>query len=409
MKVAFTIASAAVAQELKLSVDLNNEVQQGLLEFETPTPSTYKGCKCKSECGTSVDDAFNCDWCYTEDNCGTFSVTRASFFDYCTYPPDTSYESKSAAAKQAILWAQVVADKTQSTYPTPLDALTESMQDVFDNQWDVLTPGRKKVIHGVGAVCQVAWTVPNSSPYTGIFGKGEKTTGLIRMGSATPFTASGGQFTPGIGWKFMRDGVHSANWVSLYNLEGQESRDFFAHTQTNHLPQPASIGTKTLAKKFMQASNCATMVGLSDAAKYNTAGEEADTPLFPYNLQWEPQLHQPDEKVSVDDQLSLMEGIPKGSVLYSAVAYASPDDTEGTHLGDLVTTSECTRSMFGDTSLFFRHQRIEEDLVYHPEWMDSAIFNKGCPKKTTATPPKNCKQEAGPSFSFRSSQQTALE
>lgn len=51
------------------------------------------------------------------------------------------------------------------------------------------------------------------------------------------------------------------------------------------------------------------------------------------------------------------------------------------HIGDLVTTSIMTTSKFGDKDLFFRHQKLEEDIALRPEWetfepkYDGGIFD----------------------------------
>ena len=34
----------------------------------------------------------------------------------------------------------------------------------------------------------------------------------------------------------------------------------------------------------------------------------------------------------------------------------------------MVTQSECVTSYFGDEHLFFRHQRMDDDLKLRPEW-----------------------------------------
>ena len=38
------------------------------------------------------------------------------------------------------------------------------------------------------------------------------------------------------------------------------------------------------------------------------------------------------------------------------------------HIGDLVTTSDVTSSLWGDDHLFFRHQWTEDDVALRPEW-----------------------------------------
>jgi len=38
------------------------------------------------------------------------------------------------------------------------------------------------------------------------------------------------------------------------------------------------------------------------------------------------------------------------------------------HIGDLVTTSDVTSTLWGDDHLFFRHQWVEDDIALKPEW-----------------------------------------
>ena len=39
-----------------------------------------------------------------------------------------------------------------------------------------------------------------------------------------------------------------------------------------------------------------------------------------------------------------------------------------TPIGKIVTTSETTTSYWGDEHMYFRHQRMDDDLAIHPEW-----------------------------------------
>ena len=39
-------------------------------------------------------------------------------------------------------------------------------------------------------------------------------------------------------------------------------------------------------------------------------------------------------------------------------------------LGNIITTSDVVTSMYGDTKLFFRHVRFEEDIEARPHWKD---------------------------------------
>ena len=41
---------------------------------------------------------------------------------------------------------------------------------------------------------------------------------------------------PGMGLKFLRDGMDSANLLAMFAVEGQESWNFFKNDFSNHIP-----------------------------------------------------------------------------------------------------------------------------------------------------------------------------
>lgn len=47
--------------------------------------TSARGCICAGVCGPSVDDSS--PWCYTANNCGSYSLSRFSYWDYCSPPP----------------------------------------------------------------------------------------------------------------------------------------------------------------------------------------------------------------------------------------------------------------------------------------------------------------------------------
>ena len=71
------------------------------------------------------------------------------------------------------------------------------------------------------------------------------------------------------GIKFLRSGRGSANFVALNNLDPMPDKqyNFFAVPLYNHIASASSFATKIVGKKFEQASDCITKVGLSDAAR----------------------------------------------------------------------------------------------------------------------------------------------
>ena len=48
----------------------------------------------------------------------------------------------------------------------------------------------------------------------------------------------------------------------------------------------------------------------------------------------------------------------------------APEELGGTEtkIAEVVTASELTTSNWGDEKMFFRHERMENDLAFHPEW-----------------------------------------
>jgi len=72
-----------------------------------------------------------------------------------------------------------------------------------------------------------------STVFTGIF-EGAKE-GLIRLSSAVA-PSSSQALAPGMGLKFLRDGMDSANLVSMYSVDGQPGDwNFFSNNFTTHI------------------------------------------------------------------------------------------------------------------------------------------------------------------------------
>ena len=40
------------------------------------------------------------------------------------------------------------------------------------------------------------------------------------------------------------------------------------------------------------------------------------------------------------------------------------------HIGNLILESTLVTSFWGDSNMFFRHQRHDDDFRYHPEWIE---------------------------------------
>jgi hypothetical protein len=121
---------------------------------------------------------------------------------------------------------------------------TESMDPTFDQEGDEMSKGslwgyRTKYIHTVGAVGKTEWKSVNNHPYTGIFAGA--TEGYTRMSLAAEPNAKKLNTTPGIGVKFLRDGMDSADFVAMYSVDGQESWNFFKNQFSNHISAATSF------------------------------------------------------------------------------------------------------------------------------------------------------------------------
>ena len=72
-------------------------------------------------------------------------------------------------------------------------------------------------MHTEGAVATVKFSSSNLHPFTGLYQGADY--GVVRLSNAGE-PGEGINLTPGIGLKFLRDGIEAANLVGLIGLEG---------------------------------------------------------------------------------------------------------------------------------------------------------------------------------------------
>lgn len=348
------------------------------------TEHTVGGCECTSKCGASPDDQYACDWCNVPEHCGKSSLFSGQW-DYCKYDEQKAYEAQDHKAKMAQIWKEMTApDVVGKSGPlkNPLEVvgqmISESMRTTMDMHRDILPIGRTKVIHAQGVHCQFELDVASNSPYTGIFSPGVKE-GIVRMGSATSVSDPLAGIFPGVGIKFLRDGVTSANFVALRSTGPGGSKDYFSKDLTNHGAPPTALQA---LMKFQQASACISMVGLSDVCQYDQDGTKAANLVFPFQIFFEPtgEFTTADDPSKTDEQLlKELSSIPVGTHIYDVYTAQTPTGPK-TKLGAMKTTTQCVQSVWGDTRLGFKHQRMEEDFRLHPEWMPQ-VHLKACEPK----------------------------
>lgn len=182
--------------------------------------------------------------------------------------------------------------------------------------------------------------------------------------------------------KFLRNGVDSANSLANQhlggNIFGQTSYNFFEPSLFTNV-MDAGFTNEELAEGFRHVNEAirpqthfVASLGNSDMALYTQEGAKVAQPVFPYSIRYEPNpaLSYNDEEYTrtVFEHVS---DIPAGTVLYTAYAMDMPATLGGveTAIGEIVSKSELTTSHWGDTRMYFRHQRHDDDFRYRPEWM----------------------------------------
>ena len=159
------------------------------------------------------------------------------------------YEAKTASDKSQELWAEITSNTQSLRWFTSTEfagLFIESMDptmhwvgDTFQNGW---TGPRNKYIHTVGSSATFKFVPSAENTFTGVFEGTDH--GIIRfsVGGQPDFTkttaegAGNGNFAPGVGVKFLRDGIPSGNMVAMYSTAGQPSWNFFEFDFTNHIP-----------------------------------------------------------------------------------------------------------------------------------------------------------------------------
>jgi len=63
----------------------------------------------------------------------------------------------------------------------------------------------------------------------------------------------------------------------------------------------------------------------------------------------------------------LLAQIPSGTTLYHLLAVPEPN-ASAIYIGDIIMTSQFTTSYWGDKYMFFKHENMQDDLNYRPDW-----------------------------------------
>jgi len=196
----------------------------------------------------------------------------------------------------ADIWAEVAATSHETgSFPGVKLAgiFLESMKPSFEQAGDTMPHNflgtRTKYIHSVGTVGKVKFVSTGNHPYSGIFKGGKH--GLVRFSSAAEPVVGGQPLAPGMGLKFLRDGLDSANLVAMFSVNGQPGDwNFFANDFVNHIGAAEGVALKALAAKFSTATKYIQEVGLTNYADTDESGNKLadEDVVVPFSLRFEP-------------------------------------------------------------------------------------------------------------------------
>jgi hypothetical protein len=223
----------------------------------------------------------------------------------------------------------------------------------------------KKAIHAHGSVATITWSSLPGHHYTGLFRGAEH--GLLRF-SVTADPADRG-VAPGLALKLLVDHKPSANVSALVSLTGQGANyNLFANDYSNIVPVALSPGPIIVNAIFSRVTRYPTKLSLMNLASVDERGIAQDAPLAPEQIFLTPNPligfsespHDFREDLSTLPVDSLLFTVlaPKPGRLGEASITQSSNRDLAEPIGEIRMSSRFVSSFYGDSQLFFRHQRF---------------------------------------------------
>jgi hypothetical protein len=279
------------------------------------------------------------------------------------------YQSWPARHKQDLLWQQILQSRyDQLPLLQKIDVVglfLTALSTKMDRQSDQAPPAWKKAIHAHGSVAKIKFVATADSPFTGLFRQSNH--GFLRM-SVTADPADRG-VAPGLAVKLLIDGKPSGNVSALVSLTGQgKNYNLFAHEFSNIVPVVPEIGPTLINLIFSRVTKHPTKIALEDMSKIDEQGQIEERPHAPLQLFLVPEPALKFSEAAHDFRNDLAT-IAAGTLLFSVHA-VDPEQIDNRligkpeyrqsaqQIGYIVTDSEFVASFYGDSQLFFRHQRF---------------------------------------------------
>lgn len=295
------------------------------------------------------------------------------------FPPlPKEYESWSASQKQELLWDNRILKSQYAQLPPlkkidVLGLLFTILRIKMDDLSDQAPPNWKKAIHAHGSVAKIKFVPTANTPFTGLF-KGADF-GFLRVSLTGDPTDRG--FAPGLAIKFFVDGKPSENFSALVSLTGQDKNyNFFANEFSNIVPVVNSFGPKFINWIFSRVTKYPTKIYLQGLGQTDQRGNKEISPYYPYQIFLVPNPYIKFPESPPHDFRNDMANIAPATSLFSVYAVdpgQTGDDLASREvktidqpeyrqkaqlIGNIQTTSDFVSSFYGDSLLFFRHQRF---------------------------------------------------
>lgn len=259
-----------------------------------------------------------------------------------------------------------------------------TISETFDRFSDEYAARHAKVIHTHGPVAKVRFEATADSPYTGLFAgqhEGVLRASLVKDPYApckgVPFTK--GCFAPGIAVKLLRDGTYSSNWIAMTSLgDGQGwNFNFFLNPMKIWVPKPLGAAASVVMAIFSLAAKLPFHLGSKEFASMDPHASLTKAKA-PSNVYFVPPagIAKRFSEAPHEFREDFAE-ISSGTELYEVWAPGEegclcdlgdagknqpcldPTKCRGAQkIGRLVTTSEFLSSDWGDTNIFFQHERF---------------------------------------------------
>ena len=286
---------------------------------------------------------------------------------------------------------KVIEDDTPGQFFDGLFSISLFLQNInlsFDFVGDEFPPNRVKVLHPTGVTGLFRFESYNNHPFTGSL-KGTDY-GVFRISEVGTVGADKVPSTSA-GFKFLRDGVDAGNAFSLHAFEGHpDTYNFLKPIYNTHVDLPTNeCNLMTSHAKLSQVSKHVGNMSVKGLSDFDQYGNFEKNPVWPFKCEF-----RPNDPCSFPDEWhgSYLDNLTSGCVypghtLFDLWCMEVPEAYGGYfyQIGEIVTTSDLVTSMYGDTKLFFRHVRFEEDLEARPDWLphvemfDRTTFVKNLP------------------------------